>query len=162
MKETLIARWRQLARREQLLIGWGGGGLLLAILYAYAWLPLDAERHKLRAGLPALQAAAAQMRVQAEEAARLKGAPAPLPSGTALRAAVQDAAGDAGVGKGLQLDQLDPGHVSAAWPSISFDAWTALVSALQGGAHVRLESAAVDALPESGMVRVQAVFAGGA
>lgn len=161
MKEVLQAWWRQLAQRERLLIGWGGTGLLLALAYAYVWLPLDVERHKLRAALPTLRSAASQMRAQADEAARLRGATVAAPSGAALRGAVQAAVGDAGKGKNSQLESLDENHVAVSWPSISFDAWAALVSQLQTDARVRLESVAVDTLPEPGMVRVQAVFASG-
>jgi len=161
MKEALRTWWQQLAPRERLVIGWGGAGLLVALLYAYIWQPLDAERHKLRAGLPALRVAAAGVRAGAEEASRLKASATPAPTGAALQAAVQQEVNESGNGKALQLNLLDENRVSAAWPAISFDAWTAMAVKLQAARHIRLESATVNALPEPGMVRVQAVFASG-
>lgn len=163
MRQSLQTWWQQLASRERMMIGWGGAGLLLALVYAYLWLPLDAERHKLRAGLPAQRAAAAGMRLQADEVLRLKAlAKAPMPGG-ALHSALQQAVQESSLGeKGFQLAMLDERRASAAWPAISFDAWTMLVVKLQNSQHIRLDSAAIDALPEPGMVRVQAVFASGA
>lgn len=161
MNELLKTWWQRLATRERRLIGWGGAALLLALAYAYLWQPLDAERHKVRAGLPALRATAAGVKAQAEEAVRLKDLGAPALTGAALQAAVQQAASDSGSGKTLQSAILDDAHVSAAWSEISFDAWTAMLALLQSGKHVRLESATIDALPASGLVRVQAVFSSG-
>lgn len=157
MKELLSIWWRQRAPRERALIGWGGAALLLALAYAYVWLPVAGERHKLQAALPALRAAAAAVRMQAEEAGRLKAALAPPVSGAALLAAVRQAAGEGG--NAPQLTLLDEKRVNLVWPAVSFDAWLNLLAALQAGPHVRLESATLAALPESGGVRVQAVLA---
>lgn len=163
MNESLQSWWQQLAPRERGLIAWGGAGLMLALGYAYLWLPLDAERHKLRAALPSLRASAAQMQVQADEVLRLKALAVAPVSGAALQSALQQAAQDTGQGaKAPQFGMLDERRVSAAWPAISFDAWSVLVAKLQNSQRIRLESVAVEALPEPGMVRVQAVFASGA
>ena len=153
--------WRNLALRERRVIAWGAGALLLALAYAYLWQPLEAERTKLKAGLPALRTAAAEVKAEAEEAVRLKSLGSSPVTGAALQAAVRQAANDAGNGKTLQLGMLDDTRVNAAWPAISFDAWTGMLTALQAGQHVRLESATVEALPATGMVRVQAVFSAG-
>ncbi len=161
MKETLQTWWQQLAPRERLVIGWGAAGLLLALLYAYLWQPLDSERNRLRAALPALRVAAEEVRAGAEEASRLKASAAPATTGTALQAAVQQAASESGSAQAPQLSLLDESRVSANWSAISFEAWTAMTAKLQNARHIRLESVTVDALPEPGLVRVQAVFASG-
>ena len=162
MKQSLQNWWQQLAPRERMLIGWGGAGLVAALGYAYVWMPVDAERHKLRNGLPALRVAAAQVRAQGDEVLRLKAMAVPSLAGAALLNAVEQAARELGSsGKPPQFGLLDERRVSANWPVISFDAWTALAAKLQNVQHVRLESASVDALSEPGMVRVQAVFASG-
>lgn len=163
MNESLQNWWQQLAPRERGLIAWGGAGLLLALGYAYVWMPLDAERHKLRAGLPAMRTAAAEMRAQADEVLRLRALAVAPVSGAALQGALREAAGDAGLGgKAPQLAMLDERRVSAAWPAISFDGWTMLVAKLQNSQRIRLDSVSIESLPEPGMVRVQAVFASGA
>lgn len=161
MKEVLQTWWQQLAPRERKIIGWGGAGLLLALLYAYVWQPLGSERNRLRAVLPALRLAAEEVKAGAEEASRLKTSASPAVSGAALLAAVQQAASESGSAQTPQISLLDESRVSAAWPSISFDAWTAMAAKSQTILHLRLESVTVDALPEPGQVRVQAVFASG-
>lgn len=161
MMGTLQIRWQQLAPRERLVIGWGGAGLLLALLYAYLWQPLDSERHRLRAALPALRVAVEEVRAGAEEASRLKTSASPATTGTALQAAVQQAASESGGAQAPQFSLLDESRVSATWPSISFEAWAAMAAKLQSARHIRLESVTVDALPEPGLARVQAVFASG-
>jgi general secretion pathway protein M len=158
MKETAYSWWRQLAPRERRLISWGGTGLLAAVLYAYLWLPITVERHKLRANLPQLRANAAQMQRQAQEAAQLKASATPALRGEAIKSAIHQAANEAGLdSKTLQVNLLDEGRANIAWATVPFDAWTMLVANLQKNQGIRLESCTIEALPETGLVSVRAV-----
>ena len=160
MKELRPDWWRKLAPRERAVIGWGGGLLLLSLAYAYLWLPLAQERQKLRAGLPQMRATAAQMRVEAGEVARLRTGGAAAPSGAGLLDAVRQGARAAGIDdKSVQTGLLDQGRVNVAAAALPFDAWLVWTAGLQAGRGIRLESCAIEALPEAGMVRVQAVLA---
>ncbi|PWB60176.1 MAG: hypothetical protein C3F18_00080 [Nitrosomonadales bacterium] len=159
MKETAYTWWRQLAPRERRLISWGGTALLAALCYAYLWQPLSAERVKSRASLPQLRADAANMAAQAEEAARLRQNARAVLSGPALQAAIQQAMNEAGLDeKNVQIILLDEHRASIIWRTISFDAWTALISQLQKAQRIRLESCNIESLPEAGLVRAQAVL----
>jgi general secretion pathway protein M len=160
MKETAKSWWRQLARRERLLIAWGGTGLLAALCYAYLWQPLNIERTRLRASLPQMRADAALMAAQAEEAAILRQDARPPLSGPALQAAIQQAGNEAGLdAKKMQIALLDEHRASISIESSDFDHWLSLTAQLQRDNHVRLESCSVEALAEAGMARVQAVMA---
>lgn len=159
MKSIGLAWWQRLAVREQRFIRWGGSALLVALIYAYLWQPLVVERQKLRVSLPQLRADAAKMRVQAEEARRIKTFAASPLSGTALQSAVRLAATGSGWDdKALQINLIDENRVNVSGPSISFDAWTTFVAQLQKGQRIRLESCNISGLPESGLVKVQAVL----
>lgn len=163
MKDAWKMHWQQLAPRERRVISWGGSILLAALLYAYLWQPLNAERHKLRASLPQLRASAAEMASQAQEAARLRQNAGVTPGGPALQAAIEQAASEAGTDKNtMQINLLDTNRASINIQKISFDNWTALAARLQGEKHVRLDSCAIEALTETGAVRVQAVVVTGA
>jgi len=162
MKEILQARWQQLAPRERRLISWGGTGLLAAVLYAYLWQPITAERLKLRATLPQLRGNAAQMQSQAQEAAQIKASVSPALQGEAIQSAIHQAADEAGLdSKTLQVKLLDAGRANIALATVSFDAWTVLVANLQKNQRIRLESCTIKALPEAGRASVQAVVTAG-
>lgn len=159
MKETAYTWWRQLAPRERRLISWGTTGLLAALTYAYLWQPLSAEHVKLRTSLPQMRADAANMAAQAEEATRLrKNAHAAL-SGPALQAAILKATNEAGMDeKSVKITLLDGHRVNLDIQGVAFDSWASLTSRLQSEKNIRLESCNIDAMPEAGMVRVQAVL----
>lgn len=159
MKETAYTWWRQLAPRERRLISWGGAGLLAALCYAYLWQPLSAEHVKLRASLPQLRADAEIMTAQAEEATRLRQNARTALSGPALQAAILQAANEAGMdGKSVQITLLDGHRVNLGIQGVAFDSWASLTARLQSEKNIRLESCSIDAMPEAGMVRVQAVM----
>lgn len=162
MKEIWQTRWQQLSLRERLVISWGGSALLAALLYVYLWQPLNTERHKLRASLPQLRANAAAMALQTQEAARLRQNTGVTPSGPALQGAIEQATSKSGVDKNnMQINLLDANRASINIQKISFDNWTALAARLQGEKHVRLDSCGIEALADTGAVRVQAVVATG-
>ncbi len=159
MKESATSWWRQLAPRERRLIAWGGAVLLAALSYAYLWLPLDTERVKLRAGLPQMRADAALMSTQADEAASLRQNARPALSGPALQAAILQATSEAGVDeKSVQITLLDGHRANISIQGVAFDSWANLAARLQGEKNIRLESCSIEAMPEAGMVRVQAVM----
>lgn len=161
--KTATSWWQRLAPRERHLISWGGAGLLAALCYAYLWQPIATERHKLRASLPQLRADAAQIQRQAQEVARLKASVTLPPRGAAIKSAIQQAINEAGLdSKTLQVNLLDEGRANMTMASVSFDAWTAMAANLQKNHGIRLESCAIEALPEPGMVSVRAVLTAGA
>ncbi|MDP2962916.1 MAG: type II secretion system protein M [Sulfurimicrobium sp.] len=159
MKESATSWWRQLAPRERRLIAWGGGALLAALSYAYLWQPLNTERVKLRASLPQMRADAALMNIQAGEAANLRqNTHTPL-SGPALQAAILQAMIEAGMDdKSVQITLLDGHRANLSIQGVAFDHWASVTARLQSEKNVRLESCSIEAMPEAGMVRLQAVM----
>lgn len=162
MKETLKTRWTQLAPREQRLISWGGSGLLLALLYVYAWQPLNAERLKLRANLPQLRADAALMATQAEEAQHLRQNVQRLPASSPIKAAIQQAMNESGEAiPSAQITQSDDHHANISISVIPFDRWVSWLNLMQQKQHIRLDSCRIEALPQAGMIQLQAVLSSG-
>jgi general secretion pathway protein M len=162
MKEAWREFWGKRAPRERTGIAIGTGVLVLILLYAYLWLPISTEREQLRARLPLLRANAAQMRVESAEAARLKGAPgARAGAGAGLQATLEQTASQQGVREALkEITSADSSHAKVSSSSIGFDAWIAWVGRLQMEHGVRLDNAQIEALPESGKVKLQAAFSG--
>ena len=162
MKEAWREFWGKRAPRERSAIAIGAGLLALVLLYAYLWLPVSTERDQFRARLPLLRANASQTRVEAAEAARLKGATgAQQGSAAGLQAILEQTASEQGVREALkEIIPGDPSHARVGSASIGFDAWVAWVGRLQTEHGVHLENALVEALPESGKVKLQAAFSG--
>lgn len=160
MKDRFQQFWKQSAPRERWLMGGGLALLFSALLYFYVWQPVNQGRHKLRASLPQLRANAQQMHSDAAEASRLKTLPAvaALPPG-GLRGAVEQLAAS----YKLPLAQLSAEggeRISLTMASVSFDNWVRWLGQLQTQYQIRLESSQIEALPQAGMVKVQAVLAG--
>lgn len=160
--ESTFSWWRQLAPRERRLIAWGGAGLLIALGYAYLWLPMAKEREKLRETLPQLRSDARHMQIEENEAIRLRAARATPPSGAAMLAAIRQEANQAGIdGRSLQINMLDEHRANISLTGVSFDSWMALVTQLQKTQRIGLASCGLEARPETGMVGVHGVFEAG-
>jgi general secretion pathway protein M len=158
MKEKFLLFWQARNPREQKVLALGAGLLLLALLYAYLWQPMNQERERLRTQLPAMRGALAAMKDQGREIAQLK-------TGTAaterlpLAQIIDQSAAAAGVKEKLtQVTPLAPDRVQVTLNSVAFDKWLAWLKALQGEHAVRVESAQIAAAGDPGNTRVQAVL----
>lgn len=155
--EQIIQFWRRLSASEQAIMGGGAGLLLIILLVFYVWQPLEKERTRLRASLPGLRVEAQQMRVDAVTVPKLKSTTKPAPLAGGLREIVEQAAS----GHRLQLSQLDPeanGKLNIMLAAVPFDAWVKWLAILQAQQSIRLDTCRVEALPQPGMVKVQAVL----
>ena len=162
MKDTLIQFWRTRAPRERLVLAGGSALLVLALLYAYVWLPMQRDVAQLRQALPQLRDQAGQLQQDAAEVVRLKKQPAVSREAGSLARAVEQRA----IASGLRerIESITPqgvGQVRVVLPQVGFDAWIALLGELQSGEGVRVESARIEAGGEAGMVSVDAVLGGG-
>ena len=72
MRERWREWWQARNTRERALIAGGGGALAVALLWAYVWVPLEADRFRLTATLPTLRTQAQQLALQAGEVERLR------------------------------------------------------------------------------------------
>ena len=156
---TLTQFWHQRTPAERRTLALGGTVLAVALLYAFVWHPLSQERQRLLDSLPQLRAAAAQMRLQSAEVARLRSLPQKN-LGNNLRGALDVAGAGRSVGTPSQIIALDSGRARVEFNAVAFDNWIDWATRLQTEHGVRVESASIAALSEPGMVSIQAVLGG--
>lgn len=162
MKDQLVQFWRTRAPRERFVLAGGSALLVLALGFAYAWLPMQRDVAQLRQALPQLRAQAGQLQQDAQEVARLKAQPTVIRGTGSLAHAVEQNAVASGLGERIEsITPQDAGHVRVLLPQVAFDAWIVWVGELQASHGVRVESARIEATAAAGMVRVDAVLAGG-
>lgn len=162
MKDQLIQFWRSRAPRERLILGGGSALLVLALGFAYAWLPKQRDAAQLRQALPQLRAQAQQLQQDAQEVARLKAQPAVTQEAGSLVRAVEQGALTSGLRERIEsITPQDASHVRVVLPQVTFDAWTSWLGELQTSHGIRVESARIEATDEAGMVSVDAVLTGG-
>lgn len=162
--DTLRQFWRERNTRERQLIGIGLPLLLLALLYAYLWLPVQKERARLQRTLPELRTSAAQLRQQAQEVKILQqhvpagsAASAPADPVTALR--------DTASQVGLPAPQIQPGAaggMQVSFDQVGFNPLTQWLDALQRQHGLKVKT--LDVRPvagQPGKVGARIVFAGG-
>lgn len=162
MKDTLIQYWRSRAPRERLVLAGGSALLVLALLYAYVWLPMQREVAQLRQALPQLREQARQVEQDAEEVARLKKLPAVSQAKDNLASVIEQRALASGLRE--RIESITPqgaGKVKVVLPQVAFDHWIALLGELQASQGVRVESTRIQAADEAGMVSVEAVLGAG-
>lgn len=163
MKAQFVQFWRARAPRERFVLAAGAALLALALGYAYAWLPMQRELAQLRGTLPHLRAQAEQIQRDAEEVARLRARPAASQRGGSVATVVEQRAAASGLREHIAtLAAQDDGRVRVVLPRVGFDAWLAWIGELQAAHGVRVESARIESSGEAGMVRIEAVLAGGA
>ncbi len=163
MKTQLVQTWRARSPRERFVLAAGAAFLALALGYAYAWLPVQRDLAQLRGALPQLRVQAEQVQRDAEAVARLRARPAATLHGGSVTAVVEQRAVAAGLREHIAtLVPQDAGRVRVTLPRVGFDAWLAWIGDLQAAHGVRVESAHIESNGEAGMVRIEAVLAGGA
>ena len=158
MKENLRHLWQQRTSAERRTLRSAGVILAIALIYTFAWHPLAQERQRLRSALPQLRMAAAKMHFQAQEVARMRNLPQ-KPLNNNLRSAVDDATTRSSLNAPSEFLLLDAGRARVTFNSTAFDRWIEWVKLLQIEQGIRVESADITALAESGTVKIQAVLA---
>ncbi len=161
MKALLAQTWRARSPRERLTLGGGAALLVLALGYAYAWLPMQRDLEQLRPALPQLRAQAEQVRRDAAEVVRLRARPAAPADAASLTALIERRAAASGLRDRIEtIIPQDAGRIRIRLAQVGFDAWLGWIGELQAAHGVRVESVAIEATDEAGMVRVEAVMAG--
>jgi type II secretory pathway component PulM len=100
---------------------------------------------------------AQQMRVDALAVPKLKSAAKPASLAGGLKEMVEQAAS----AQGLQVTQASPqgnGKLGVTLAVVPFDAWVKWLATLQTQQAIRLDTCRVEALQQTGMVKVQAVL----
>jgi general secretion pathway protein M len=145
------AFWTSRSQQERRLIGVGAALVAVLLVVAFAWLPLERSRARLRTELPALRGSLSLLERQAAEVKRLKAMPVATPGSAVPLNAIANSNPLAGA----QLAALDDKRLRVTGADVGFTAlldWLAAVQASQG---LRVESARLDALPAAGRVRAE-------
>jgi general secretion pathway protein M len=127
------------------------------------WRPAHVATEKLRAEIPALRAQAEKVHAQSEEVTALNHAPKPaLLDAAALKTAVEESAARHQLRSALSsIDVQQPDTVRITLISISFEQWLGWLRDLQREQHIRADSASIAALPQTGMVKINATLTNG-
>jgi type II secretory pathway component PulM len=156
---SLLARWRSRSPRERLVSGAIGLAVLAAIVVAFLWLPLERQRARLGAQLPALRASVVEMRAQAGEVKRLKATPPRADARNPAPLAQLVSAGTLAQGlPGARLTPVDGKRVRLAVDDASWARLVEWVSAAQSLHGLTAESARVEALAAAGRVKAELVL----
>ena len=132
--------------------------ILTAMLYLSLATSADNARSRLQASVPPLQAQAQKFDEHASEYERLRGTTAIPADDGDLRALVQAQADAAGLSRTLtSIDTLDADQVQVVFNDVPFAQWLTWIAAMQLQ-QVRLGSGRIHALPEPGIVNVQATL----
>jgi general secretion pathway protein M len=161
MKALLIQFWRARAPRERLVLGGGAALLVLALGYAYGWLPMQRDAAQMRKELPQLRVQARQLQQDAAEVVRLRAQTVVARTVDSLTSIVEQRAVAGGLRERIEsITALDTRHVRVVLPQVAFDAWVAWLGELQANDGIRVESARIEAGDTAGVIKVEAVLAG--
>lgn len=150
--------WAERSLRERALLAGGAAAVVLVALYLFLWQPGLAASRRLAAALPKLRAQVELMRAQQVEIAALrKSAGSALKTGD-LKASLEASLARAPFAKSVQRIEATGERATVAVASASFEDWLRWVAAAQRESGARLERCSIAALPEPGMVRVDAAF----
>jgi general secretion pathway protein M len=162
MKALLLQFWRARAPRERLVLGGGAALLLLALGYAYGWLPMQRDAALMRKELPQLRVQARQLQQDGAEVVRLRAQPAVARSVESLTSVIEQRAVAGGLRERIEsITAPDARHVRVVLPKVALDDWVVWLGELQAKDGMRVESAHIVAGDAPGVVRVEAVLAGG-
>jgi type II secretory pathway component PulM len=154
--DALRELWSAREARERRLIGAGLALLALAVLWAYAWEPVVADRARLADALPRLRVQAALVAVQGGEVERLRSAARARAAAPAAEAAIAEAAKANGVGDvATAVTALAEGRVQVTMRAVPFDALVRVLAQLASSHGYAVESIALRAAPEPGRVQVE-------
>ena len=149
-----VERWLQgRTEREVRMIYAAASIVVVLLLVALVWLPLERARTRLGAELPALRASVEVLQRQADEVKRLRALP-PSANREAPVAALASAPP-----AGARVTALDAKRVRLAADDAAFAALLEWMTAAQASHGLHVESARIDALPAAGRVKADIVMA---
>lgn len=149
---SLRDAWQSRTDSERAILAAVGALGAIALLAAFAWLPLERARARLSADLPALRASIETMRRQADEAKRLRA----ISPSASLKAPVAQLA--ASPPTGAQVAALDAQRVRLSSSDAAFTTLLEWIVAAQASHGLRVESARIDALAAPGRVKADIVL----
>lgn len=125
------------------------GVLLLVVVAAFAWLPLERSRARLAGELPALRASVETLQRQSDEVKRIRAMP-PAPGQQAPVSALASTPP-----AGAQVAALDPKRIRLTSNDAAFTTLLEWVVAAEASHGLRVDSARVEALGAPGRVKAE-------
>jgi general secretion pathway protein M len=161
--EALSALWRARTGRERTVLVAAAAFCAVAALYAGLWEPGLEARRRLSVALPKLRAQIEDMRQQKAEIERLRRTLAPATGTADLRELLRGSVARSPLQRSVErIEWRSSDRVLVAASGVDFDQWLDWLRGLQRELGVRVDSCEVTALAQPGLVRVEAVFVGGA
>lgn len=148
----------QMSARERVALSGLAFFIFIAVLYAALWEPGLKSRERLSAALPKLRAQLEDMKQQKQEVEALRKALGAAPPGADLRALLRASAERSAIRGAVERIEWRGEQVLVVASSVAFDPWLEWVRGLQRELGVRVVGAEIKALPQPGLVRVEAVF----
>ena len=156
MIEHLLEWWRARAPRERAVIAAAAAALAVAALWAYLWVPIEADRARLVESLPRLRAAAHELAREAPDVERLRAAVRARGKVAAPQAAIEETLKASGLGDGYAgVTVLGDGRVQVNLRAVAFDALARAVAQLAEAHGLAVETIALKASGEPGKVQVE-------
>ncbi|MEQ1812934.1 MAG: type II secretion system protein M [Candidatus Nitrotoga sp.] len=155
--------WLSRTSSERQILTFAAGILIPLLAYFLLWQPARTAVEKLQINLPTMRAQALQLQAQTAEVARLRHLPKPaVLDAQSLKSAVEAAVARHKIHDAISaLDKQEPNAVQISLAAISFEKWLHFLHELQREQHVRAESISIAALPQTGMVKINAVLSSG-
>jgi general secretion pathway protein M len=158
--QALSEFWAARSPRERSVLRAGAVLVLGALLYGAILEPGLEARQRLSAALPRLRAQAHDMRLQKKEIEQLRRTAGAVPQSGDLRALLRASVERSSWQRSVErIEWRSDERVLVAASAVGFDQWLDWLRALQHELGVRVVSCEITALPQPGVVRVEAVFA---
>ena len=161
MKDQLIARWRTFSSKEQSILMALSLIMLVLLIYAFVWLPVQHGRERLSRVLPEKKVKLMMMRSQAGDIERLRVQFNGIRSHAGgLNAAIEVSAKVNGLMPTYApaAQNNDVNRLAVVLTQVSFDAWLKWVESLQSQHRVRVQSCKITPSASPGLVNIDAVF----
>jgi general secretion pathway protein M len=158
---SLVHAWQRRTESERRTLAIVGVVAALALVAAFAWLPLERTRARLEAELPRLRASIAALERDANEVKRLRALPPASAPSVQRTAPLASLATYAGGVPGAQITVIDGRRARLAGDDVSFASILEWIRNAQASHGMRVESARVEALPAAGRVRAEIILARG-
>ena len=149
---SAASAWQDRSPRERAVLGAVGAAAALALLVAFAWLPLERTRTGLKQQLPGLRASLSTLERQAEEVRRLRSLP-PAAAATAEPLVSILTANGGRTLPGAQLTVLDGKTLAVQASDVAFGTLLEWLASMQASQGLRVREARLEALPAAGRVR---------
>jgi general secretion pathway protein M len=147
--------WQARNERERTLIASGAIALTVAVLWAYVWTPLAADRARLVAAIPTLRAEAQQVALQAADVARLRNAAHTRGDAARSPPVIEQVLKDAGLGSSTGVAVLDKERVQVNVGVVPFDTLVRALAQLAESHGLTVGTIALKPTGEPGIVRVE-------